>query len=392
MRIAFVTPEFVTNSPRGGGLGAYLDRIARALCERSHEVVVYVTSMDDSRFAMPYGAVVQHVHVARSAVSKRVCSLFQKLGIPGLEDLYLQLAGALRLRRICERDHREMRFDFVQASDCRAVGLFLRKRPRRPFVLRASAAGHLLALADGDNSRTRRVSVWLERLSMLRGDIVYAPSRYCATALSAVLGREVRVCRPPAARRYLELQASARAVPSRYLIHFGTLRPSKGSRILACALRLVFLEEPAVQMVWAGRIGDEFKRECRERWGEFAGNVSILGELPRAELYTVLEKAEAAVLPSLVDNLPNTAIEAILLGVPVIAFRAGSLDEVIEDGITGVLVDEQSPEALASAVIKIWRAPGALNPKRFGNGVLEKDMSPGRAVANLLDLVDNRCG
>ena len=39
--------------------------------------------------------------------------------------------------------------------------------------------------------------------------------------------------------------------------------------------------------------------------------------------------------PSLADNLPNAAIEGLLLGVPVVAFAGASLDELIEPGATG---------------------------------------------------------
>jgi glycosyltransferase involved in cell wall biosynthesis len=60
--------------------------------------------------------------------------------------------------------------------------------------------------------------------------------------------------------------------------------------------------------------------------------------------------ADAVVVPSRADNLPNTAIEAQACGVPVVAFRVGGLPDIVEDGVTGRLVDPFDVHQLALAI------------------------------------------
>lgn len=56
--------------------------------------------------------------------------------------------------------------------------------------------------------------------------------------------------------------------------------------------------------------------------------------------------ADAFILPSREDNLPNVMLEALACGTPVISFTNGGMSDVIKTGRTGILVPEISPEAL----------------------------------------------
>jgi glycosyltransferase involved in cell wall biosynthesis len=68
------------------------------------------------------------------------------------------------------------------------------------------------------------------------------------------------------------------------------------------------------------------------------------------DLPALYQAADAYVLPSLQDNLPNTVVESLACGTPVVAFRSGGLADMIENGVTGRLADPFSPASLASAI------------------------------------------
>jgi glycosyltransferase involved in cell wall biosynthesis len=119
-------------------------------------------------------------------------------------------------------------------------------------------------------------------------------------------------------------------------------------------------------------------------WGEQAGQVRWLGYLPKPQLYRVLKQAEAVVIPSRVDNLPNTLIESLLLNVPVIGSRGASIDELIEPGISGELVPIGDSAALAQAMLKAWRREVPWLNGSFRLPSIMKEMDPHVAATNLI--------
>jgi glycosyltransferase involved in cell wall biosynthesis len=83
----------------------------------------------------------------------------------------------------------------------------------------------------------------------------------------------------------------------------------------------------------------------------YCGTVNSEQDLPR-----IYRAADVYTLPSLQDNLPNTVVESIACGTPVVAFRSSGLAAMIRDGITGRLAEPFSTKSLAAAL------RDALNP------------------------------
>ena len=65
---------------------------------------------------------------------------------------------------------------------------------------------------------------------------------------------------------------------------------------------------------------------------------------------------DCLVQPSLTDGTPNSVLEAMLLGIPVIATDTGGIPDVIDAGETGLLVEPDSPVAMAEAMKKMVRS------------------------------------
>ncbi len=76
-----------------------------------------------------------------------------------------------------------------------------------------------------------------------------------------------------------------------------------------------------------------------------------------AALSFVYSAADVFVLPTLQDNFPNTALEALACGLPVVGSRVGGVPEIVRDGFTGLLVEPDSPDALANGVKKLLDSP-----------------------------------
>lgn len=133
----------------------------------------------------------------------------------------------------------------------------------------------------------------------------------------------------------------------------GTLRQVKGHRVLLEAAPRILAALPQTHFVLAGT-GPERKRlEALARELEVADRVRFLGQ--RADIPAVLAAFDVFVLPSLGEGMPNAVLEAMVAGLPVVASRVGGIPEVVEDGKSGLLVEPDSPGALADALICVGR-------------------------------------
>ncbi len=68
--------------------------------------------------------------------------------------------------------------------------------------------------------------------------------------------------------------------------------------------------------------------------------------------------ADFSVVPSIQDNFPNTVLESLACGTPVVAFDAGGIPDMVRPGVTGVLAPAGSADALRAAAIAALNAPG----------------------------------
>lgn len=85
---------------------------------------------------------------------------------------------------------------------------------------------------------------------------------------------------------------------------------------------------------------------------------SVHNELMMSIIYSA---SDLFVLPSREDNLPNTMVESLCCGTPVVSFSNGGMKNVIADNISGKLIDEQSAQALAEAINGMLSSMNTIN-------------------------------
>ncbi len=386
LRIAFLTDEFPTESPDGGGLASYLDRITRALAHAGHEVEVLTRTFQAPRVVDWGGVRIESVwprDFGRRGPRRHLARWKWQLVPP---ETRVRIRTGLALARAFRRRDALRDFDLVQSSNCGSSGLFVHRRPGLRHVVRMSSERGLWLRAEGTRpGLDDRLVAHLERLQARRADAVYAPSRFLAEYLSRSWGLQVSAIRPPAPQETKPASDPPARLPERFLLHFGLLRRRKGSELLAQALLRAWQREPELQMLWAGReVPAGLLDRWRARWGRRARNVRYLGALERADLLPVIRAARACVLPSLADNLPNTAIESLALGVPVIGWRGASLDELVQPGRNGELLPMGDVDALADALVRAWRGEAAWIGPGFVRPACLTSMTPHAAVAALI--------
>lgn len=82
---------------------------------------------------------------------------------------------------------------------------------------------------------------------------------------------------------------------------------------------------------------------------------SVDNELAMSFVYSA---ADVFVVPSLQDNFPNTALEALACGLPVVAFDVGGLPDMVRNNYTGVLVEAGNSRALGTAIGELLKDEG----------------------------------
>jgi len=389
-RIAFITPEFVTDVRNAGGLGNYLFRIGKLLVERDHQVEIFVYSNLEPSIVMHEGIRVERVTRLARGPWLRIMENMSR--VPRVGYVFHLITRAYALAAAMQRRHRVAPFDIVQSSDYLAVGLAVRRVKGRVHLVRCSSAADLCNEVSGDSSTGEKWRERLERATLRRADKAYAPSRFVSAHYRNRHGIPVDVLRPPMGLEVTPSIDPPCGLPDRFLLHFGLLGNRTGTPWLTNALRIAFEAEPSLRMVWAGRGKFDEITDLRDSLGQHRFKVQILYPLAKPDVYAVLQRADATVLPSLVDNLPNTAIESLTLGIPVIGTRGVSIDELVEHGITGELVPLGDVDGLASAMVKFWRGETSVRKGFAWRGGIAEEMQPERAVENLLKMAAAAAG
>lgn len=80
-------------------------------------------------------------------------------------------------------------------------------------------------------------------------------------------------------------------------------------------------------------------------------SVRFTERISQEKVYEIMRQSDLLLLPSVIEGLPNIAVEAMAVGLPVISTKCGGVEELIVDNETGWLVIVRSPEATAKAII-----------------------------------------
>jgi glycosyltransferase involved in cell wall biosynthesis len=131
----------------------------------------------------------------------------------------------------------------------------------------------------------------------------------------------------------------------------GSFEPRKGQDVLVEAVRKL---DPATRarcvFKMAGRVLDEAFYEALQDRAAGLNNVELIDALDHSSALTLLNDADAVILPSRDETMPIVILEAMGLGKAVISTDVGGVREWLHDGMNGLLLDKENPEALARAL------------------------------------------
>ncbi|MEM1255655.1 MAG: glycosyltransferase [Cyanobacteria bacterium P01_H01_bin.21] len=193
--------------------------------------------------------------------------------------------------------------------------------------------------------------------------------------------------------RYLDFRSHDRNTQAssetavKQLLFVGRVCPEKGAHVLLEAFHKVIEQEPTVQLTLIGAIGvipleylvglsddpkvsalssfhkdnrwDSYLRQWMLKFDQMASEdgtkpVTLTGLVQPSELPKFYRQADLFIFPSICHEAFGMPIaEAMTLGLPVIATRAGAIPELVEHGETGLLVERGDSDALAAAIVEL---------------------------------------
>ncbi|MCC7416911.1 MAG: glycosyltransferase family 4 protein [Acidobacteria bacterium] len=230
-----------------------------------------------------------------------------------------------------------------------------------PLLLPARDAAQIVTVHDLDflahpertRGEIRRDYPALAAAHARRADAVIVVSPYTAREVVRRLGvpaDRVAIC-PGAAPAW-----PPRARPPAgggYILFFGTLEPRKNvGGLLDAYEALTARRADAPELVLAGSVSPE-GQHLVDRIGRagLRGRVRHLGYVEPSARYRLYEQAAVLVQPSFEEGFGLTVLEAMTVGVPVVAADRGALPELLDGA--GALVEPDDPEGMARAIERI---------------------------------------
>ena len=138
------------------------------------------------------------------------------------------------------------------------------------------------------------------------------------------------------------------------------IRPLKNTLGVIKAFAAVVRRFPHAQLRIAGAAERNYLQTCKRHieMSNLQDRVDFLGNLGVDQVQSELSRANCLAMTSFQENAPLAIEEAMAVGVPVVAAKVGGVPELVEDGITGFLIDPHDTEGIAGAVCRILSDDG----------------------------------
>jgi glycosyltransferase involved in cell wall biosynthesis len=214
---------------------------------------------------------------------------------------------------------------------------------RKPTILRPGG-GRLAQQCERS-----RVFAWWVRTILRRVAVVTCQSAYWVAFVQSItdgrtavveIGNGVGVDALPATRRHGTLRVG----------FLGWTNREKGVFDTLAAFQRVLTRQPRASLRVAGGGRDHAELVAEVQRLGLTTHVECLGWLRRDQVASFLQSLDVLVLPSYAEGLPNALLEAMAVGVPVVATPVGGVTDLIRTSGGGMLVEPGDIEAIANAI------------------------------------------
>lgn len=277
-----------------------------------------------------------------------------------------RLAVSNTLRSIVHRHN----IQIIESPELHAeplLYLFSALGSRPPLVVRLHSGNRFPGLKVTPKQLRHYVDDWAEQMLIRRANAITSPSLANATertqGFTVPLSKCVIIPNPVDLRLFRsDFPMTAPAEPT--ILFIGRLEYIKGIDVLLAAIPQVCAAVPTAKFTFVGAgmgkttgIPSHFSAHEASLFEQNQENLRIINYVPRKDLVNFYRQATLCVFPSRWESFGYVCAEAMGCSKPVVASRIGGFAEMVEDGVSGLLVKSGNSQELAIAIIRLLQNP-----------------------------------
>lgn len=356
-KIAFITSEFITpDQSKIGGLGTYIWNQSKLLSNRGIEVVIYQPSFRNKEIYYLEDRILFkefELPSFRPTVFQIILHFFIKRLQKYSFVHYLKLKfNAKNINEFLKIEFGENPVDLIQYVNLNGLGLF--PVSTCPSIIRISSLTDLYNEFGkgyyGLKPEIIHAQIKIEKETYKKAICIVGPSSY---SLNKIITKpfQLKLRLPTPIGLQIEKAESRRPQPVLRIGYFGSIDYRKGVDLLIDAI--IKLNLSSCELHLSGRLHDDGEENISIKNRVLSESfIHYSDSLPKEDLFELMKEMELIILPSRVDNCPNTLLESLSMGKIVIGPNAWGFEELISDGVNGILFECGSLISLIDAIMR----------------------------------------
>lgn len=195
-----------------------------------------------------------------------------------------------------------------------------------------------------------------------------------------------------ATRHFIDLELFKETTPinnrNNLIGYVGRFSDEKGvvNFMESIPLSIKLNEKLRFELIGAGRLLDDLEKNIKHN--ELIKKVEIIDWVPHNDLPKYLNEIKLIVIPSYTEGLPNLMLEAMACGTPILSTPVGAIADIIKDGETGFIMENNSPECIAENVIRALEHPDLELIAEVGRRFVEENFTFESTVARWKEVLE----